>query len=192
MKHFHKGEESISIIDLSYSSRFWDKCATRICRSQWKIMHKSPPLIYYMQHNGRGSHEGGLALLQAVTFASSSRLAAETHDEATLVDEVAGDVHGQQEEHEGQHQDPRPQHDAHGERCLVVHICQTGKVRRAGGNSCSHETNASVLLWPPAAPENGKHSPVGCPCLSRHLKPRTVMSLISTTLNATLFESSPF
>lgn len=81
--------------------------------------------VYYSLRKRCGSHEGGFALLQVVTFGPSSRLAAEAHDEAALVDEVAGDVHGQQEEYERHHQDPGPQHDAHGERRFVVHVCRT-------------------------------------------------------------------
>lgn len=99
-----------------------------------------------------GSHEGGLALLQVVAFGPRSRLAAETHDEAALVDEVAGDVHGQQEEHERHHQDAGPQHDAHGERRFVVHVCRIGSGKRTDLNIGSRGTTASMLARPPAAP----------------------------------------
>lgn len=88
--------------------------------------------LCFWLHKRCGSHEGGLALLQVVAFGPRSRLAAETHDEAALVDEVAGDVHGEQEEDERHHQDPGPQHDAHGERRFVVHVCRTGSVEKDG------------------------------------------------------------
>lgn len=88
-----------------------------------------------------GSHEGGLALLQVVAFGPRSRLAAETHDEAALVDEVAGDVHGQQEEHERHHQDAGPQHDAHGERRFVVHVCRIGSGKKDGSQHREPRSN---------------------------------------------------
>lgn len=100
----------------------------------WQPARISPLKCLFIRcnHNGCGSHEGGLALLQVVAFAPRSRFAAETHDEAALVDEVAGDVHGQQEEYERHHQDPRPQHGAHGERGVVLHICRTGDGEKGG------------------------------------------------------------
>lgn len=50
-------------------------------------------------------------------------LATQTHDEATLVGEVAGDVHSQEQQDEGQDEDPC--HDARGEGRLPVYIYST-------------------------------------------------------------------
>lgn len=121
------------------------------------LLPTSNACVYYLSHDRWGSHEGGLALLQVVTFGPRSRLAAQAHDEAALVDEVAGDVHGQQEEHERHHEDPGPQHDAHGERRLVVHVCRTEAVRGNGAQRPElpnelRKTGTTHLLPPPSAP----------------------------------------
>ena len=60
-----------------------------------------------------------------MSFGPGARFAAEAHDEATFVDKVAGDVHRQQQQQKHHNKDPCPDHDAHGERCLLTHICQT-------------------------------------------------------------------
>lgn len=76
-------------------------------------------------------HEDGLALFYVVSFGPRAWLATEAHDEATFVDKVTGDIHGQQQEYKHYNKDPRPEHGAHGERWLFTHICQTGDKRRS-------------------------------------------------------------
>src|SRR4029434_11264432 len=55
------------------------------------------------------SHEGGLALLDVLALAAGARLAAEVdgdaHEQTAAVQEVAGDIHGNQQQHEHHDQD---------------------------------------------------------------------------------------
>lgn len=94
-----------------------------------------------------GSHERRLPLLQVVSFGAGARLAAEAHDEATLVDKVTCDVHGQQQEQKRHDEDPGPEHDAHGERCLLTQICHRRREQWGRGAGRRGGSSPNTLLF---------------------------------------------